>query len=762
VIELRTLGAVDLRTADGAELRAVLVQPKRTAIVAYLAVATPRGFHRRDSLLALFWPEQDAAHARNALRQALHGLRHTLGEDVLISRGDEEVGLEASQCRCDVWDLEQTLHAGDLERAVSFYRGPFLGGFFLGGAPEFERWVEAERNRLSRLYASGLERLAQAAETRGDVPAAVQWWSRLAGHSPHTSRVAVRLMWALDTTGDRAGAIRHADQHTARLRADLDAEPDPEVEALAAQLRSKPTMREPQPIVSAAPAAVPSGVAEAARATRPLSVLRVSALLAGLLLLTLAVWWGIGAVRASAHSLRRIAVLPLADQTGDSAQRYIVEGVHEAVVTELGQISGLSVISRSSVIRYQGSAKPIPEIARELGADALVEGAVFLVGDSLRVTLQLIDALRDRHLWARAFEDDLHHVLSLSREAARAIARGVRVTLTSEEVARLADERPLNHEANVAYLRARWQFNTNTGEGLQRSIAFYRQAIALDSTYAAAYAGLADAWVIWGHEFGGPPDAFPQGRAMAGKALELDEDLADAYIVLGHIAFEYDWDWSEAERLLRRAIELSPSNARAHFMYGGGFLVAMGRFEQAEREMRLASQLDPLSPSVAAVAAYPARFAGRYAEAQAILQSARQVFPDDAEIQQVLGVTHALQGRHAEAIAELDRGLAPPGLRAWVYGRAGQRDSAVAIVRRLEESALRASVSPWQLALAHLGLDHRERALDYLEAAYRERWREMAWLNVSPYVDPLRNHPRFQALVARMEFPVPRSPQPPR
>jgi TolB-like protein len=450
--------------------------------------------------------------------------------------------------------------------------------------------------------------------------------------------------------------------------------------------------------------------------------------------------------------LRRIAVLPLANQTGDSAWGYIVEGVHEAVVTELGQISGLSVTSRSSVMQYEGSAKAIPEIARELGADALVEGAVFLTGDSIRVTLQLIDARRDRHLWARAFEDDLHHVLSLSRDAARAIAREARVTLTSAEVARLTGERPLNPDANAAYLRARSQFNTNTGEGLQRSIAFYQQAIALDSTYAAAYAGLADAWVIRGHEFGAPPDAFPQGRAMALKALALDEELADAHMVLGHIAFEFDWNWPEAERLLRRAIELSPSTARFHLMYGGGFLVAMGRFEEAEREMRLASQLDPLSPSVAAVAAYPARFAGRYGEAEAILRSARHVFPDDAEIQQALGITHELQGRHAEAIAELERGLAPPGLRAWVYGRAGQQDSAAAIVRWLE--ARRGSVSPWQLVLAHLGLDDRERALDYLEVAYRERWREMAWLNVYPYLDPLRDHPRFRALLARMAFPV--------
>ncbi|HET9385568.1 MAG TPA: BTAD domain-containing putative transcriptional regulator [Gemmatimonadales bacterium] len=753
MIELCTLGAVDLRNGDGAELRSVLVQPKRTALLIYLAVAAPRGLHRRDSLLALFWPEQDTPHARSALRQALHGLRHALGDDVVTARGDEEVGLERTQCRCDVWAFEQALDAGDLERAVGRYGGPFLGGFFLGGAPEFERWVEAERERLSRRYATVLEQLAHGAETRGDHAGAVQWWSRLAEHSPYTSRVAVRLMRALDMAGDRAGAIRHADQHGARLRAELDAEPDPEIETLAAQLRSQPTLRvAPQQIVRTAPTQFPTPVAEVAHAARTRFVVRLPALAAGLLLLGLAGWWAINATGAGAP-LRRLAVLPLADNTGDSAHQYLVDGVHEAVITELAQIRGLSVVSRSSVMRYRGTAKSVPEIARELNVDALVEGAVFRAEDSIRVTLQLIDARRDRHLWARTFEGDQRHMLSLSREAADALARGARVTFTPQEVARMADKRPQNSEANAAYLRARWHFNTNTGEGLQRSIAFYRQAIALDSTYAAAYAGLADAWVIRGHEFGAPPDAFPQARTIARKALALDEELADAYLVLGHIAFEYDWDWPEAERLLRRAIELSPSNARAHFIYGGGFLIAMARFEEAEREMRLASQLDPLSPAVAAVASYPARFAGRYSAAEAMLRSARQVFPDDQEIQQALGITHELEGRHAEAIAELDSARSPLGLRAWVYGRAGQHDSAVAMLRHLEERGRRGAVSPWQLALAHLSLGDQERALDDLEAAYRGRWREMAWLNVYPYVAPLRGHPRFQALLARMKFP---------
>jgi hypothetical protein len=246
-------------------------------------------------------------------------------------------------------------------------------GFFLGGAPEFERWVEAERDRLSRRYAGALERLAQAVEERGNHAAAVQWWGRLAEQSPYTSRVAVRLMRVLDVAGDRAGAIRHADQHAARLRADLDAVPDPDVATLAAQLRSQPTVRVPPPIVPTPPLPFPSRVAAVAHAARPRLVARLPALIAGLLLLGLG-WWAIHAAGAGARPLRRRAVLPLADNTGDSTQQYLVEGVHEAVITELAQIRDLSVVSRSSVMRYRGTAKSVPEIARELNVDALVEG----------------------------------------------------------------------------------------------------------------------------------------------------------------------------------------------------------------------------------------------------------------------------------------------------------------------------------------------------------------------------------------------------
>lgn len=309
MIDLRTLGAVDLRDGAGAELRAVLVQPRQLALLTYLAVSAPR-LHRRDSLLALFWPEQDVAHARLALRQALHRLRSALGDRALLSRGDEEVGLDEAQCRCDVQRFEQAMDAGELEGAAELYRGAFLDGFFLSDAPEFERWVEGQRGRLDRRYAEALEQLAQSALERGDAVAGARWYSRLAEHSPHPSRIAMQLMRALDAAGDRAGAIRHADQHAARLRADLDAAPDPEVEALAARLRAGPVARGPRPAASnAAGSDLPRDMSPV---PKRLSVARVMAAGAGLVLLGL-VAWGTrrhGAMNLSTSDIRPVTIEP--------------------------------------------------------------------------------------------------------------------------------------------------------------------------------------------------------------------------------------------------------------------------------------------------------------------------------------------------------------------------------------------------------------------------------------------------------------------
>ena len=240
MIELSTLGSLSLRGHDGAPIDPVVVQPKRLALLVYLVVEEPRGLHRRETLLGLFWPGQDAKHARAALRQALHGLRGAVGREVLISRGDAEVGVDPGALWCDVWAFEDAIKNRDRDQAASLYRGTFLSDFHLSGCRDFERWLEKERNGLSRHYQRVLEELADAADARGDAAQAVEYLERLAECDPHSARVVVRLMRTLNRGGDRARALQCAEQHANLLRGELNAAPNPAVVRLAERLRMQP------------------------------------------------------------------------------------------------------------------------------------------------------------------------------------------------------------------------------------------------------------------------------------------------------------------------------------------------------------------------------------------------------------------------------------------------------------------------------------------------------------------------------------------
>jgi serine/threonine-protein kinase len=237
MLEFRTLGEISLRKSRDDPLDAVIVQPKLVALLAYLVVAHPRGFHRRDTLLGLLWPEQDEAHARGALRQALHGLRRALGEHMVVTSGDTDVGIDRDHLWCDACTFEQALEGGQLRRAVSLYCGSFLRGFFLTGAPNFVAWVDSMRDRLEREYAASLEQLAHEALEQGNTLRAVEWWRQLWDVDPYNGRVAVGLMGALDAAGERCAAIRVAERHADLLKRVFDADPDPEVVAFAEQIR---------------------------------------------------------------------------------------------------------------------------------------------------------------------------------------------------------------------------------------------------------------------------------------------------------------------------------------------------------------------------------------------------------------------------------------------------------------------------------------------------------------------------------------------
>ncbi|MEX2156314.1 MAG: winged helix-turn-helix domain-containing protein [Gemmatimonadales bacterium] len=469
--------------------------------------------------------------------------------------------------------------------------------------------------------------------------------------------------------------------------------------------------------------------------------------------------------RATSPRIHSIVVLPLGNLSGDPAQEYFADGMTEALITSLGRIAGLRVISRTSAMYYKGRHETLPEIARQLDVDAVVEGAVLRAGNRVRITAQLVEASTDRHLWAATYERDLGDVLALQDEVARAITDQVQSKLSPPPETRLGVHRRVNPEAYDAYLRGRYEWNAWTEPGLTRSVAYFEQALRQDSSYAAAWAGLSDAYHLLGL-FGFLPQevALPKVKATALRAIELDETLSEAHVSLSGVRLHLEWSWSATETELRRAIALDPNNAMAH-QYYGYFLSALGRFDAAVAEMRRALELDPLSPNKLNSLAATFYRAGRYDEA---LRYFRAVPDPDANSEtrhRRMAAIYERKHMHREAMAELQMALT----------LAGKQDIAAMVEREhrasgyaaAKEAFLRAGLSeaerraenpyPRPLALDIAGdyalLGEKDKAFEWLDAAVRAREGVLMYLKVDDRFEALRSDPRFAALVRRLGFP---------
>jgi serine/threonine protein kinase/Tfp pilus assembly protein PilF len=464
-----------------------------------------------------------------------------------------------------------------------------------------------------------------------------------------------------------------------------------------------------------------------------------------------------------ASHIKSIAVLPLANLSRNPEEDYFVDGMTEAVITDLAQIGSLRVISRTSAMRYKGSDKPLPEIARELNVDGLVEGSVLRAGDRVRITAQLIHAATDQHIWAKSYDRDLRDVLALQSEVARAIADEVQAKLTPQERARLARPRRVDPAAHEAYLKGRYYWARATEESVRKSIEYFEEAIAKDPRYALAHAGLADAY----NQLANPVlEIVPQGavipkvQAATTKALELDDTLADAHISLGRIKFYYDWDWAGAEKSFRRAIELSPNYSYGHYVYAL-LLSALGRHSEAIHESRRAQESDPVSLLVNSVAGLVYCFARQFGTAEEQLRKALQLDPNFMFAHWILGgICLVSMGRYDEAIAELQTAIAlsenvahPRGLLGYAYAKAGRKDDALRVLEELDELSKRRYVAPSSRAFPYSGLGD-ERWSQALEEAYQQRSSSLVWVRVFPHWDDLRAQPRFQDLLRRMNFPA--------
>jgi TolB-like protein/DNA-binding winged helix-turn-helix (wHTH) protein/Tfp pilus assembly protein PilF len=475
-------------------------------------------------------------------------------------------------------------------------------------------------------------------------------------------------------------------------------------------------------------------------------------------------FWGLRSWLFPTRSFRSLAVLPLANLTQDTKQDYFADGMTEDLITQLSKLGDLKVISHTSVMRYKGTNKALPQIARELNVDAVVEGAVQLSGDHVRITAQLVDGRSDQQIWADNYDRDLSNVLLLQSDVARDIAKQIDLKLTPQQQLRLAkDAHPVNPDAYQAYLLGRYYWNKRTANGLAQAGQYFQQAIQKDPNYALAYSGLSDYFafltLIGGPEILPPKQAMIQAKAAALKAVQLDDSSSEAHASMGHILHNYDWDFEGAEREFKRAIELNPNYATAHHWYAH-LLMQVGRTEESVAQARLAQGLDPLSSFINNGLARQYYLSRQYDKAIAQCEVVLQIDPTYLPARTQLALAYEQKKMLPEAVAAMEevRNLAGEktdlpmvhALLAHAYAISGRRADAQSELNVLTAIGQRRYVPPSYLAIVYLAFGDKEKAFSYLNKSYQDRSEQLLYLGVEPLVDPLRSDPRFDVLLKQV------------
>jgi len=464
---------------------------------------------------------------------------------------------------------------------------------------------------------------------------------------------------------------------------------------------------------------------------------------------------------AATVSQKSIAVLPFDNLSRDPDNAYFCEGVQDEILTRLAKVADLKVISRTSTQHFKSTPDNLPQIAKQLGVAHILEGSVQKASDRVRVNVQLINALTDAHLWADTYDRKLTDIFAVESEIAKTIAETLQARLTGSEKSLITKTPTVNPEAYELYLKGRFFWNKRTGADLLKSIDYFKQAVEKDQKYALAYAGLADAYVLLPpYGAASPSESFPQAEAAARKALELDDTLAEAHTSLGQVLLFYDLNFAGSTREFERAIALDPNYATAHHWYGSGPPLALGQFDRAITEGKRAVELDPLSLICNADLSWTYFFARRYNEAEAQVRKTLEMDSRFYVAHYYLGEVLQFKGQLTEAIAEykkaaeLDDDPFVLGLLAQAYAKLGQRDEALKMLGQLQQLATRRYVTSYSFALVDIALGEKDKAIDWLERAYRDRaGPDIALIKVDPFLDPLRGHARFEALVQKIFGP---------
>jgi TolB-like protein/DNA-binding winged helix-turn-helix (wHTH) protein len=457
--------------------------------------------------------------------------------------------------------------------------------------------------------------------------------------------------------------------------------------------------------------------------------------------------------------IRSVAVLPLQNLSNDPNQEYFVDGMTDELITDLAQIRELKVVSKTSIMQYKGTRTPLPQIGRELGVDAVVEGSVLRSGDRVRITAQLIRTSTDRHIWAQAYNGDLKDVLSLQARVAEAITNQVKLNLTAEESGRLRRGRAVNPEALDFYLRGRYAWNQRNVEGFRKGIEYFNQAIEKDPNFALAYSGLADCHTLLSL-FGDNPTAITNAKTAAEKALQLDGTLAEAHTSLAAVRILHDWDWTGAEQEFQRALKLNPNSAQAHHWYGNLLLGPEGRHDEAISELHRAQELDPLSLIINADVGFAYYLAGRYDLALQAYQKVLATNPNFLPVHFYLLQYYKQAGQYDLWLKESMEDARLAGSPAYaqalqqLYAQGGFRAVMEEMAKPGGSSKLARNqdirVDVCLSAEANVVLGRNSAALNALDNCYRAAEPALLYLKVDPVWTKLRSEPRFQDLLHRL------------
>jgi TolB-like protein/DNA-binding winged helix-turn-helix (wHTH) protein len=460
--------------------------------------------------------------------------------------------------------------------------------------------------------------------------------------------------------------------------------------------------------------------------------------------------------------IRSLAVLPLTNLSGDSSQEYIADGMTEALIGRLSRIRDLRVISRTSVMRFKNTQLAVPEIAKALRVDAIVEGSVIREGSRIRVHAQLIRAATDEHFWSEAYDREFRDVLTLQSDVAQTVAQQIQMQLTPEQQARLRSSPVVNPDAYEAYLKGRfYEEASGTLSALKQAQGYYEDAVRKDPTFALAYVGLADCYLEQGaYRLVSPKDAYRQGSAAIQKALQLDQALGEAHGSLGYLDWRYEWNWQQAERELRYAVELNPNSMESHETLVWYFSWS-GRRGEALAEVEKMRQLDPAYPFI------PLQQSGIYyhqRDYKSLVEAGKTsvaAYPNGWQSHYFLAVGYEGSGRPAQAIPEYQRAFElseadtdTTAALAHAYVAAGRRTEAEKMLYELQTQSKTRYVSPYMIGVIYASLEDKEKAFEFLEKAYKEKSPDVAYfLKADLRIDPLRSDLRFQDLLHRMNFP---------